>query len=374
MAVILDTGSSGSVLSKTDSTAFGIPLVSKGAGYETYTDIGIGGSETFNVSQPVVLNVTPMTEDIYSMNIDWETMSFTIVDHTEEHSRYSPVGSYNFQVRQQDPTTSIIGLEETVSYNIIGTPVLNKYVMHVKPNVVTYSSTSPTIDYMQTELLSSMPDLSATPGVLRAKLTYVDYVDHVANPDTSVSTSKNPMLDGVTLKRAASDGAVKSSTGQWLLDTGASLTMMGANMATELGIQQGITPYRNTVDVTGIGSTPLTLYGYPVDSLSIPLIGGDELAFKDVVVFVSWTGLPVDLPGIFGMNLLGQSYNPDDEMGYYFQTESDFSDWYVDRGDGVTGELVMVESSPVPEPTTFALLAIGGALFLLRRMVRRRAT
>jgi hypothetical protein len=373
LAVILDTGSSGSLLSHADSTAFNVPLVTTGnGGYETYSDVGIGGAETFNVSQPVFLHVATMTSDMYSETIDPITLEYTLVDNTEDHSRYSPAGSYNFQVRQQDPiATSIFGEDETVSYNIVGTPVLNSRVMHVTPNVVNYSSLSPPIDYMQTELLTSMPNVSSPTGVLRAKLTYVDYVDHVTNPNTSVSTSTNPTIDGITVKRTAADGTLKSASSRWLLDTGASLTMMGANMAGNLGILEDITPYDATVDVAGVGSNSLTLYGYRVDSLTVPLIGGDELTFHDIVVFVSWTGLPVDLPGIFGMNLLGQSYDPTTELGFLTPTDSDFSDWYINPGDGETGELVMV-LAPVPEASSFVLLAVGASLFLLRRRLGRR--
>lgn len=371
--VILDTGSSGSLLSATDSTALKIPLVTNGGVNETYEDIGIGGKEEFYVSQPVGLNIAKMTNDIYKMTIDWEALDFTVYDDTENHSHYAPIGTYNFQVRRQDPISSFMGFEESVSFNIVGTPIINSRVMHVAPNVVTYSSSSPTIDYMQTELLTSMPTLPSSANAMRVQLNYVNFV---SNTTTSVNTSTNPMIDGVTVNRIDNNGELESSSGQWLLDTGASLTMMGAKMANELGIFKQDIP-DSSVAVTGVGSGTLSLSGYNVESLTIPLIGGDQLTFNNITIFVSWDGLPVDLPGILGMNLLGQSYDPNpitNPFGYYMQTESPFSDWYVNPGDGNLGELVLVFGETVPEPATLTLLAIAASTCLLWRNFRRRPT
>jgi hypothetical protein len=181
-------------------------------------------------------------------------------------------------------------------------------------------------------MTTALGPLPAAANAMRVELNYVNFV---SNTTTSVNTSTNPIINGVTVKRTSGNGELQSSSGQWFLDTGASLTMMGAKMANELGIFRQDIP-DTSVAGTGVGSGTLSLSGYYVDSLTIPLIGGDKLTFNDILIFVSWDGLPVDLPGILGINLL-ESYDPDpisNPFGYYMQTESAFSDWYVSPGNG----------------------------------------
>jgi len=347
--VVLDTGASGCLLSQTIAGSEMLNIPTTG---ETYSDVGIGGVEEFYVSQPTRLMLAPMSFSVYDVDNE--------IDNTENPAYYSARGEYKFQIRQEDPV--MFGMYP-VAINIVGTPVLNQYVMHVKPNSVPYSTLIPTIDYMETELLTAMPnDLPG--GVFRVPLHYQDFVN---DPNVPVSTGKNPVIPGVRVvddRRGPND---QSAPSDWLFDTGGSLSIIGRNMATAIGIDLENEDPVITQSVMGVGGDQRLLFGYQVDKLVIPLAGGNELVFQDVVLFVPEEGaLPADLPGIFGMNMIGSSFSELDPVFGFpldFQ-ESPFSDWYVNPGDGTWGELVLV----IPEPGSWVLLWFAVAAFAIRRL------
>ena len=343
LLVVLDTGASGCLLSATDAGSDGlnIPIISG----ETYNDVGIGGTETFNISQSTGLILAPIGI--------MASYDYTGPDPSEDLANYSPYGSYKFQIRQSDPTYA--GLYP-LNMNLVGTPVLNQHVMHVTPNSSGYTSMIPTVDYLVTELLPEIPKNLPSTGVFKIGLTYENFVKDT----TSVSTSTNPTIKNVKLNLGE-----KEITSTWLFDTGGSVTMIGRDMAASLGIDLNSDPVTTTT-VIGVGNTERTLFGYNVDSLTVPLTNGDDLVFKNIVVFVPEEGaLPADLTGIFGMNLLNQTFPDSNDI--YSMTDSPFSDWYVDP---FNNELVLVLA--VPEPATFVMLFVGGTLFLLWRIVRHR--
>lgn len=132
-------------------------------------------------------------------------------------------------------------------------------------------------------------------------------------------------------------------------------------------------------------------------------MGGDKakgyLQIKNAPVFVLDVGAGID--GILGMNLFNTAkdmlYDPNDPAGASLQltlsteprvfeqdlaglTGSDsytlFKSLSALYGEAFASMFVRVpyipNVTPVPEPGTFALLAIGAAVFLLRRVVGRR--
>ena len=367
-AAPLDTGSSGCVLAYYMANGRNLPLVT-GPG-STYSDVGIGGTEIFNVSRPTQLKIASVALG---------------ADSSENVGSYASAGNYNFQVRQKDPNMNIEGFQDPVYVNVIGTPVLNKYTMHVQTNGNTFPyyvdggidlgigfniNVCP-VNYLETDLLPSTPTgLGVPPGAsqlvlvrasdhaaLHVPLTYQNFVTDPAPP---VSTSTNPTIAGVALTINSSATPYVSD---WLFDTGAAVTMIGRTLASDLGLLSE-TPTTSTT-ILGIGGEIRTINGYPVDSLTVPLADGGHLIFNNIVVFVPNDGdLPADLPGIFGMNLLDDSFSDvDPDTGEFDNlTTSAFSDWYVIPGSPTT----------IPEPSALVLLAIGAAMFLLRRYARRR--
>jgi hypothetical protein len=346
LLAVLDTGASGCVLSATDAGPDGlnIPILSN----ETYVDVGIGGNETFNISQLTPLILAPI-----GLMASFDPFG-TDPDPSENRSNYTTYGSYNFQIRQSDPLYAGI---YPLNMNLVGTPVLNQYVMHVTPNSSGYTSMIPTVDYLVTDLLPAVPSDLPSSGVFRVGLSYENFV----KDPTSVSTSTNPIIHNIKLTLGQKD-----ITSNWLFDTGGSVTMIGRDMAVNLGIDLSSDPV-TTTNVIGVGNVERTLFGYKVDSLAVPLANGDELVYKNIVVFVPEDGaLPADLTGIFGMNLLNQSFPTADDI--YSLTDSPFSDWYVDP---FNNQLVLVLA--VPEPTIFVMLFTAGTLILLWRVQRRRS-
>jgi len=198
-----------------------------------------------------------------------------------------------------------------------------------------------------------------TKSVLHVPLVYKDFIDYKLNPNPAPSVSPNPTIPGVTISLGAG-----TATSDWLFDSGASVTMMGRDLATSLGIdvsQPGITE----LPVLGIGGAMPMFQGYEIDQLVLSATNGDKVTFHDVVVFVPGKDdLPADLPGIFGMNLINNSFSGLSGDPFFGIEEldpvsSNFSDWYV-------------VPAAVPEPSSFVLLAIGVSILLLRRMRTRR--
>jgi len=217
-------------------------------------------------------------------------------------------------------------------------------------------------------LLPSLPADLPAGRVMRVPLSYQDFVE----PGAPVDVSKNPMIPNVRVVDARQSPGEQSPPTEWLLDTGGSVSIVGEDLARAIGIDLDNEVPTQLVDVIGVGGEQRTFFGYNVDELIVPLTGSDELIFEDIVLFVPESGaLPADLPGIFGMNLIGQSFSMQDAFGFPSDTtESPFSDWYIDPFDS---QLVLVDTSvPVPEPSSAVLLAIGAmALLFVRRRMRR---
>ena len=368
-AAALDTGSSGSVICRTEADGRGIFAVTG----QDYQDQGIGGPETFGTSPLVTVKLAAVDSGAVVISSD----GTSVTEHTD---MFAPAGDNKLQIRVSDPDIDVgYGMTTTVMVNTIGTPVLNQAVMHVKSgsnNFFPYQMDSwgfVPVNYVPTELVSQ----SLLPGNINTgnsqlvlvpentrvapfhvPLTYQNFVDYGLNPHPAPSVSTNPTIPGVTI-----DVGSQSVTSTWLLDSGAAVTMMGRDLAESLGINidgPGVT----STSVLGIGGT-ITFQGYNVDEIVLPAAGGRSVTFHDLVIFVPNEGdLPADLPGIFGMNLIDNSFSGlTSDLFDIIETDpvaSLFSDWYVIPGSPTT----------IPEPGTFVLAAIGATLLLLRRFVR----
>lgn len=321
--VILDTGSSGMVLSELVGGSFAVPLI-PGA---TYSDVGIGGIETFDVSQSTQLLLAPTSLD------------------PDTPANFVPYGNYNFQAKQQD---SLFG-----SFDIVGTPVMRSHVVRILPNSVTDLIGSGGIaNLAETHLLPALPSNLPTRGVFRVPITYQDFVEG----DPLPTVEENPMVLGV---RARAPGSAAVYTSDWLLDTGASTTIVSPQLATQIGINLSSAPVDTTI-IFGVGDQLVILNGYVLAELSLPLAGGDRLVFQDAVVYVPQAGaLPADLPGILGMNLFGRSFSTIDSFtGQTDEIPSLFADLYIDSGPGHPSQFILIDPDSnyipdVPQPGEF---------------------
>ncbi len=330
--VIYDTGASGNLMSRWVRDLLEIPLTG-----ETYQDQGIGGYETFDVSERTRLMLAPIS-------IPADTVE-------DDINNFSVYGDFKFQVRQ--------AANESTPYDIVGTPVLRHKVMHVEPNNTPY--TGLICSYMNTELSDSVPS-NVVNGALGVAIDFRDFVDDDTVP---VDVDYNPVIPDMRIIDARKPAGQQSEARDWLLDTGASTTIIGRNYAAEIGIDLDNETPVQTIQVTGVGGQIREMYGYEVDGIVMPLINGDEVIFDDVVVFVPEAGaLPADLTGILGMNLLGKSYSQMGLFGPVDEQDSNFSDWYVDG----LNEVLYLQPLTVPLPGMFALMLPGFVCLFLSRI------
>ncbi len=335
---VLDTGSSGSVICATEAQGRNLPTTG-----DSYSDQGIGGTESFYVSSPTTVKLAAVDSGAVVISSDGSSV-------TEHLDMFNQVGVNKLQIRQFDPVLNLgFGITSTVMINTIGTPLLNQSVMHVRSGAQAFAWQMDTfgaapVNYVPSELVakSSLPsdlnlgssELVLVPkvgGIASALHVPLVYENFITDPNPAPSVSTNPTIPGVV----ASLGG-NSTTSNWLFDSGAAVTMMGRNLATSLGIdlnQPGIT----STTVLGIGGT-VSFQGYQISQLALDTADGGQIDFHDVVVFVPGEGdLPADLPGIFGMNLINNSFSgiSSDLFGGIVEdnpVSSLFSDWYVVSG------------------------------------------
>ncbi|MCK4850042.1 MAG: aspartyl protease family protein [Phycisphaerae bacterium] len=312
--VWFDTGASGNLISAWVAWSLGIPITG-----ETYEDVGIGGVQTFDVSESTELLLVPSLKQPTEGDISY----------ADQMSSYLSYGDFNLQLNRN----------WSAPYDIIGTPVLNNYVMRVRPNSIVHqfdhlSGYYPML-YMETALLNELPAGLPPALTIEIPLLYNNYVP----PDPPISAATNPVIPRVKLADALS-GMVPTEEREWLFDSGASVTIISKLVATEVGLDQN-TPSVSTIQVGGIGGN-LDLYGYEIDELILPSNDETQLIFTDSVVYViDWAEETLDLPaglqGIFGMNLINKSIDSVPDWLYLdwvlhpeYLTDSPFTEWYVD--------------------------------------------
>jgi autotransporter-associated beta strand protein len=337
-ASVLDTGSSGSVICATEAVGRNLPQTG-----QIFADQGIGGTESFYVSSPTTVKLAAVDSGAVTVSWDGSTV-------TENVNMFNTVGVNKLQIRESDPTLDVgFGLDTTIMVNTIGTPLINQYVMHVKSGSQAFAWQMDTlgsapVNYVPSELVakSTLPsglNLGSSELVLVPKVggsasamhVPLNYQNYITDPNPAPSVSTNPTIPGVI----ASLGT-HSATSDWLFDSGAAVTMMGRNLAASLGIDLN-SPGITSTTVLGIGGT-VSFQGYQIDQLALTTASGSKIDFHNVVVFVPGAGaLPADFPGIFGMNLLNNSFSGVSADLFGGITEEDpvsssFSDWYVVSG------------------------------------------
>jgi hypothetical protein len=190
--------------------------------------------------------------------------------------------------------------------------------------------------------------------------------DNYTDPGDESTISYNPENKNVTL---VSGGATLSAQ-QFVFDTGSQVTLISTAEARALNLD--LANPQTTIVVQGVGG-PEVVPGYTLDSLSVPLVGGNTLKFTNVPVFVLDTA--PDLDGLLGMNLfnLGAQmlYNPH-EGGGASLTITFYNDPQKDRGNsgsvlaGFLGQpakapLAPIMVSPPALPTLPAVTNTSGS-------------
>ncbi|NMC20830.1 MAG: hypothetical protein GYA33_10470 [Thermogutta sp.] len=219
-------------------------------------------------------------------------------------------------------------------------------------------------------------------------------------PGDDVTVAPNPLQSLVALQ----EDLATVADAVFLFDTGASVSVISTALAEQLGLD--LTSPETTIDIVGAAGTPVTVPGFTVDSLSVPIDsdfdGNNDgvLRFLNSPVFV--LDLVEDLDGILGMNLWNPAkdmlYDPFDPLGPSLQAtfltaareipSDEDTQLLQDLAslDPMFGQLLGIQSGPlsfprfemqgrsdqgvIPEPAGLTILLLSGGM--LATLVRRR--
>ncbi|MDD5459636.1 MAG: dockerin type I domain-containing protein [Phycisphaerae bacterium] len=299
----LDTGASGILLSLETATLMGITTELNAQ----YVDVGVGGEEYFDVSEPLYLGVA-----------DYNTP-----DPNDQNS-YSLLPSWHFQVSQQE-ADELIGF-----INLIGMPAMAGNIAVFDTGVTNEGLGDPNLwDFNGIDFndIWDLNDLSAGEYIADIKypgdpnmpqtdfeipLIFENFLatDNPYNIPPLPVGAYNPLIKNVTVENNN-----VQITSDWLLDTGAAASIISSDIAWQFGL---IDDEGNTIvlpdfylTVGGVGGTIEEIPGYIIDRLSIPTLSGFNLVFTnacvavhDIAVYNFETEEWTILNGIFGENFL----------------------------------------------------------------------
>ncbi len=356
-----------------------------------FYDVGVGGSEAFDVSAAFFVGVAnnPLTGDPNSSQVDPASFVMTPVMH-------------RLQVSHTGGASATFGSNPL---NVFGMPILAGKVLVIDNRPI--NAAAPLVSNLGDLLAAALagedligggggstldlalhtrlhqPGDSAIPTTNRhVQLTYASFEPFTfIDPDEAQGAQRpameanpfvgwNPIVGkqtgdpaGVTVQRHG-----QSDEGSFLLDTGASISMISSQIAQTLGVL--VTPdglvnadtgeliagqFNTTIG--GVGGSK-KVYGFVVDALTLPTVEGEPIRFINAPVYVADISVQrtlaggdtqvITLDGILGMNLLSAGANvnsdvlgfdPSDFMSTINQTEWDL------MNDPTGDPLLLLESA-----------------------------
>ncbi len=303
----LDTGASGILLSREIIDYLQISIDPNAQ----YSDVGIGGIEFFDISEVLYIGTASYDDPN---------------PYDQEH--YTLSGPWRFQAKKDyagpwpDEPLDLLGMPvmfgKTVVLNSRGPSNLEIFSADIKePN-------DPTI-----------PEVDFTVPLRFEK--YITPKDPCNIPPLPV-LAYNPVIDNITAEYGDN-----SSTGTWLLDTGATMSLISVAQAAALGLTD---PDGNTligpdfiVPIGGIGGQVM-VPGFEIDNLIIPTLDGYNLVFnnarigvRDIGIIDEVTGEPIILDGIFGSNFFCATMN----ISTWELSDTAFDTIVIDMRNGLLG-------------------------------------
>jgi hypothetical protein len=329
-----DTGASGVLVSKETADALGIARATYNGQPVEYADVGVGGADFFDVSEPLHISLAP-----YGVERDLDNFATYPQVYTQTF------GPLRTQVAQ-NPADDTFGLEPL---DVFGMPTMRGkvVVMDARPP----SSDGADFGVMRTYTYDPGTPYNAAedandPGIpqtgFHVKLSYADFgrftdvtpagapgptLRHnpFIGPDPVRRLETNPPPDdtpGIAISRGS-----RSFTGSWLFDTGAAASILSQHAADAIGVHYAPGTYHSdnpelvddngnpiadtfTLQIGGIGGS-FTAAGFFLDSLVLPTQEGQPIRYLrapvlvgDVTVADPDTGQDLTLDGVFGMNFL----------------------------------------------------------------------
>lgn len=387
-----DTGASGILVSHETADVLGLQTLQD----IVFEDVGVGGTEAFDVSEEVFVHLAPFTAAQGALD---DLNQFSGV-YTQQF------GPHRLQVNRH-PVDPFFG----VPLDVFGMPTFaNKTVaMDVRP----VNQVVGTIDTVVYDFGDPMPGVPAPDR--RIQMNYADFSRFTRTFGADGQGNENPVdptLFGPTLadnpfigpNPLAGPSAIgsgvnpgvtitfeaASTTGSWLFDTGAVASILSTGHAHAVGVRYRdgfgpgssdpqlervsdgtLLPDQFTLTVGGVGGS-IDVAGFFADTLSVPTLEGDPLVYLpapvlvfDISVVDPVTQEELTLDGVFGMNFLVATLFVD---GFAFgDLRAGAFDWLVvDQATGVLG-LTFDATLEIPEPV------VAGPVFLLM-LLRRRQT
>ncbi len=404
----LDTGSSGMIIRPSFADALGVDELPG----VTFSDVGLGGTVDFDVSEELIVRVAPNP----------------FAEPTEVSSYNHNVGPLRTQIGPPGPQDPL--LSDT---NIFGMPAMVNKVTVIDPKPLNLLLTSGFLegDFISTYIYD--PGTPFNPGTAdtdpgipttshHVQLSYGDFerfTETTPPGSPTVQLEHNPFIGPNPVAQLEDDvppgpppvvigfNGLQTS-GSFLLDTGAQASFISSILAEQLNVRQvpstiglgdpvlevfdPLNPELPGVEIEsqfdlligGIGGIT-TVPGFFLDFMTLPTIEGSAAAddpnnirYIGAPVLVADIGLEdpdtgdfLVLDGIFGMNFLVASQFIDGfELGS--AALGPFNWVTFDEPNGILG-LDLIQ--PVPEPGSLVLSALGAAMLIaigLRRKYRRR--
>ena len=318
----LDTGASRVTLSRTDRNALKVQSTGK-----TVEDLGIAGTEAFDVARPYVLCAGDSSTDITDPLDFRHCMKCSL--QLRRHDP-NPLGAMPKGLAEQlggamgelGFSSQEMGQMMMPSINVVGTPFLKQHVAILDPRPVVQAldvfhglsgtgGSGGSGDPFEAldNLLEKMGE-SGTQGrdfgrigvdILRIDQSYPGpqivvplTMKDMDRREVPVTSAKVPFVSGALLSHG--DRQVRLDL---LVDTGGAVSLISPQFARQLNLN--LNRPHLTTQIMGIGKGAMELKGYWIDRLQVPTSRGGPLVFRNVPFFVA------DVPGLsgtMGANLL----------------------------------------------------------------------
>jgi len=421
---IYDTGASVVTLSAADRAFFElqgsvVPIkVPGGAQADAIDGVVIG-----DVSMPM----TFWADGLHAVSINWSSVSWEM-EFTYDLSGGATVSGVQVFVGTEEGSPQLPNIAGTPIH--LGTLTGSTERPAAKIDMLGYEfdfgeffSDDPFLGPLFQGIVFYMPDLAFVPSAMRLAGIAGETTDPVRiplslfgptnhpDPGDETTVAPNPVQAQVSLQEAL----MTVADALFLFDTGASVSVITTALAEQLGLN--LNSPETTLDIVGAAGAPITVPGFTLDSLSIPIdsdfdgLTDGVLRFLNAPVFV--LDLVEGLDGILGMNLWNTAkemlYDPFDPLGPSLQVTfltaareipSD-EEWellqLLAALDPMFGQLLGIPSGPlsfprfemrgaggdlggggeevIPEPGSLTILVLGGGLLAIavRRSRQRPA-
>jgi hypothetical protein len=415
LRMIYDTGAGGVILFEGPALGLSVPVAQHLDADVVFTDVGVGGSTTFGVSDPVHMSMGSFTQDPpdpYATDA--------------AYARQDP----GLRLQLGPPGSAALFIADFTQLGIVGTPAMAGRVSMINPKLaeVSFSELTPA-NTIHTHVYDPALPAETGPGILapelRVELTlksFDRFTETAPAGATPPTLGGNPFigpdplaaLEGVSPLPTTPPGITLSlggsqASGTFLLDTGSQITSISSAMALTLGVRYwapgdpvydpalpaklvhsvdgSLVAEQFTVDISGIAGTQ-TIAGFFADSLLVRTMEGDPLVdtdpnhlnFVSAPVFVHDIELmdPVTLEsftfdGILGTNYLFGSGDLSALSGFAVPFREGPFEWLVLDLDAPTPSLGVIFPAPAPVPAlppAYLLVAAGLLGIVAARILR----